>query len=418
MPKYYKVQNSTIMYLNSSFNCVKSNSITINKVSGGSGYTSASSNIVITTALNDNGTGAVATATTSGGAISSITMVSGGYGYNILPTVTVTGGGNPGVITGYTALNGGSGYALPPTITATNSGNGSNFAGYTTLTSTTVSSTFTITNGGTGYAVNDTLNFNYTGTGGGSGVVAKVASVSSGAITGITLTNAGTGFTLKPPTISSITSTSGSGAVITCSLVATSVGSIVITNGGINYNTTVPTLVFTPVSGGGGTGASATATINLGTAAVLTASFNKTYSYTWNGIPPVIVNDLARLSAINIIATNFNTSTPYTYRIVGVQYDSRDSFFSDYGQPILSMAQNVNVCSYGSLGDDQFCIILTPQTINSITITVDDDITVKGSGQSASINFVIAIEIEEYDPTVTEIGDVYAESASRIKNGY
>ena len=184
----------------------------------------------------------------------------------------------------------------------------------------------------------------------------------------------------------------------------------------MNYNTTVPTLVFTAVSGG--SGASATPTINLGTAAILTASFNKTYSYTWNGIAPVIVNDLARLSAINIIATNFNTSTPYTYRILGVQYDSRDSFFSDYGQPILSMAQNVNVCSYGSLGGDQFCIILTPQTINSITITVDDDITVKGSGQAASINFVIAIEIEEYDPNVTEIGDVYAESTSRIKNAY
>jgi len=199
-------------------------------------------------------------------------------------------------------------------------------------------------------------------------------------------------------------------------LVGAAVGSIVITNGGMNYNTTVPTLVFTAVSGG--TGASATPTINLGVAAVLTATFNKTYSYTWNGIPPVVVNDLARLSAINIIATGFNTSTPYTYRILGVQYDSRDSFFSDYGQPILSMAQNVNVCSYGSLGGDQFCIILTPQTINSITITVDDDITTKGNGQAASINFVIAIEIEEYDPTVTEIGDVYAESHSRIKNGY
>ena len=416
MPKYYKIQNSSLMYLNSSFNCVKSNSITITKTSGGSGYTSASSNVVVTSALNDNGTAASATTTTSAGAIATVTMVTGGYGYNILPTISISGGGSPGVITGYTALSGGSAYALPPTITATNAGNGSNFAGYTTLTSTTVSSTFTITSGGTGYAVNDALNFSYTGTGGGSGVVAKVASVSSGVITGITLTNAGTGFTLKPPTISSITSSAGSGAVITCSLVATSVGTIVITNGGMNYNTTVPTLVFTAVSGG--SGASATATINLGTAAILTASFNKTYSYTWNGIPPVIVNDLARLSAINIIATGFNTSTPYTYRILGVQYDSRDSFFSDYGQPILSMAQNVNVCSYGSLGGDQFCIILTPQTINSITITVDDDITTKGSGQAASINFVIAIEIEEYDPTVTEIGDVYQEAHSRIKNGY
>ena len=106
------------------------------------------------------------------------------------------------------------------------------------------------------------------------------------------------------------------------------------------------------------------------------------------------MNDLARLSAINIIATNFNTATPYTYRILGLQYDSRDSFFSDYGQPILNMAQNVNVCSYGSLGGGQFCIILTPQTINSTTISVDDDITVKGSGQAATVNFVIATEIE------------------------
>ena len=118
----------------------------------------------------------------------------------------MTGGGSPGVITGYTSLVGGSAYVLPPTITATNAGNGSNFAGYTTLAATTVSSTFTVTSGGTGYAVNDALNFNFIGTGGGSGVVAKVATVSSGVITGITLTNAGSAFTLKPPTISSITS--------------------------------------------------------------------------------------------------------------------------------------------------------------------------------------------------------------------
>ena len=75
------------------------------------------------------------------------------------------------------------------------------------------------------------------------------------------------------------------------------------------------------------------------------------------------------LHIINIIATGFTASTPYTYRILGLQYDSRDSFFSDYGMPILSMAQNTNVCSYGSLGGGQFCIILTPQTINSITIS-------------------------------------------------
>ena len=64
----------------------------------------------------------------------------------------------------------------------------------------------------------------------------------------------------------------------------------------------------------------------------------------------------------------------------------------------------------------EFCIILTPQTTQSITISVDDDITNKGSGQAYAINLVIAIEIEEYDPITTETEDPYSESVSRLKH--
>ena len=415
MSKYYKPQNSTIMYLNTTANCVQKNSVMIiTSGQNGTGFTSQPT-LTVQTANGDTGYGCLCQASMGGGSIVAVSMLAFGQDYTQLPTVIVSGGGNPGIITGYSALNGGSGYALPPTLSITGGGTYSaGFVGSTTLTATSVSSTFTITNGGTGYAVNDVLNFDYTGTGGGSGVVAKVSTVSSGVITGITLTSAGSGFTLKPPTISSITSTSGSGAVITCSLVPTSVGSLVITNGGKN-NALTPTFVFTPVSGG--TGASATPTLNLGTSPIFTIYFYKTMSYTWNNIPPLIINDLARLSAINIVQTTFNVNTIYTYRIKGLQYDSRNSFFSDYGDPILSMAQNVNVCSYGSLGGTPFAIILTPQTINSITITVDESIANKGGGTSGTA-FCIALEIEEFDPTITQIGDPYTEGASRLKNGY
>ena len=65
---------------------------------------------------------------------------------------------------------------------------------------------------------------------------------------------------------------------------------------------------------------------------------------------------------------------------------------------------------------DLFAIILTPQTIRQIQISVDDDITILNSGMNANINFVIALEVEEYDPQYTQIGDTYAEASSRLKS--
>ena len=71
--------------------------------------------------------------------------------------------------------------------------------------------------------------------------------------------------------------------------------------------------------------------------------------------------------------------------------------------------------SYASVGNINYNVLLSPQTIRQIQISVDDDISTKSSGQAAAINFVIALEIEEYDPVLTQIGDPFAESASKIK---
>lgn len=411
MPKYYKLNNSTIMYLNSSYNCVKSSSITLTLTSAGSGYTAVPT-ISITTATGDGGSGATATCSVTSGIISSLTTTNNGSGYSKLPIVTIVGGGSPGVVIACGVSNGGTGYALPPLISLSGGG-GTGFAGYSTLTSTTVSSTFTITNGGTGYVTGDALVFDFTNTGGGAGTIATVVAT-AGVITGITLTAGGTGFTRAPPIITGITSTAGTGAVITANLVATSVSNIVVTNGGSNYTTT-PTVVFTPVSGG--SGAIGTVTLNPGTSAIITPTFNKTYSFTWN-IPTIEINDLARLSVLNIISTSFTSTTPYTFRILGLQYNSRNCYFSDYGAPILSITQQQNTCAMGSIGYFPYGLILTPQTLGSISLSVDDDIATTNSGISSSINIIIALQIEEYDPNYTEIGDVYGESASRLKLNY
>ena len=109
MSRYYKPNNSTILYLHAVYNCIRSNSITITKTGNGSGYTSTPT-IVIRTAPGDLGSGASATiaAPVSGVLSGALTMVNNGRGYNTLPTVELVGGGSPGVVTGYTSLNGGS----------------------------------------------------------------------------------------------------------------------------------------------------------------------------------------------------------------------------------------------------------------------------------------------------------------------
>jgi hypothetical protein len=172
MSRYYKPNNSTILYLNTSFNCIKSNSITITKTGNGTGYTSAPT-VVIRPAAGDMGSGAAATiAAPASGVLSGIlTMVSNGRGYNTLPTIELVGGGNPGVITGFSALVGGSNYITPPNITLSGGG-GTGFSATATIGNVTISSSFTITTAGSNYAVGESVVF--TG-GGGSGAVATIS---------------------------------------------------------------------------------------------------------------------------------------------------------------------------------------------------------------------------------------------------
>ena len=409
MARYYKPNNATVLYLNTSFNCIKSNSITITKTGNGTGYTSAPT-VVIRPATGDMGTGAAATipAPVSGALSGTLVMVNNGRGYNVLPTIDLVGGGEPGRITNLTITNGGSGYTSAPTISATGGG-GTGFSAIGVINNGVLVGV-SMTSRGSNYSTTPTIAIS----GGGS----------PGVITGATITNQGSGYTTAPTV--SITGGGGTGATATANISGGKVISLNITNGGSGY-TSAPTIAF---SGGGGTGAAASAVVNLGTAAAatpvltlgtsatFTVAFTRTFSYTWN-IPDININDLGKLSVITIMGTSVAT-TPYTFRIMGVQYDSRNSYFSDFGNPIISMTQISNTfTSLGSTGSNAYHIILSPQTLRQIQISVDDSITAKDTGVLvANSNFVIALEIEEYDPVLTRIDDPYSEGASKLKLNY
>lgn len=317
--RYYKPNNSTILNLNTSFNCVKSNSITLTKTLGGSSY-GASTKVIITPVAGDNGYGASATVTLTSGALNTVTITSGGKGYNTLPIITLDDGLIHGTITGYASLVGGSGYTSAPNVVFTG-------GGYTKIAKAT-------------------------------------ATVSGGLVSSITITDAGEGYT------------------------------------------SLPTIGFTPTNGG--SGASVIATSRL--LATITPSFVRTYDYSWN-IPDVVINDLGRISLLNVISTSYTATTPYTIRIKNMLFNNRDAFYSDYGYPVLGMVQQTNICnSQGCVGKDATSILLPSQIINRITIIVDDDIATMNAGCLATLKFVFTLLIEEYDPIITEIGNPYQEA--------
>ena len=88
----------------------------------------------------------------------------------------------------------------------------------------------------------------------------------SGAVTGVTVTAAGGGYTSVPAV--GFSGGGGSGAAATASLVPTSVATVTVGVGGTGY-TTAPAVSFT---GGGGSGATATATVAGGIVTAITVT--------------------------------------------------------------------------------------------------------------------------------------------------
>jgi hypothetical protein len=192
--------------------------------SGGSGYTSAPT---VTISLPGGtctpaGVRATATATISGGSVTSITITNQGSCYNSRPTVSFSGGGGTGAAAANSTTTGtfmsvnaiavgsvGTGYISQPGVTI-----GAAPSGGTTATATAflVVDIINITASGLGYTAAPSVIFS----GPPSGVTAVGSATMS--VNAITMTAGGLGYTSTPSVSFNNSGTSGSGAAATATL--------------------------------------------------------------------------------------------------------------------------------------------------------------------------------------------------------
>lgn len=209
--------------------------------------------------------------TVTGGTVTSVTMGAAGSGYTSVPTVTFSAAPAGGTLaTGTATISGGA-------VTAV-----------------------AVTTPGTGYTT-PTVTFSAPQLAGGTTATGTVTVDSgTGAITGIVITSGGTGYTTAPTaTLGALGA--GTGAVLGAVTIGTStITGITVTNPGAGY-ITAPTVT---ISGGGGTGATATAIIPTN----ISAGGN-VYTVALTGGNITFNNNLTYLTPANLGTVNL----PITY---------------------------------------------------------------------------------------------------------
>ncbi|MHB8859078.1 MAG: cupredoxin domain-containing protein [Thermoleophilia bacterium] len=251
---YSRIQDTSMTFFNGPlYDSI--NSFTVNN--GGSGY-SATPSVEIT---GGGGTGAYATATVAGGAITGVTIVDPGSGYTSAPDVMLvdpTGSGasvTASLASAIKVTNSGSGYSSPPAVSITG-GDGSGATATSTIDIGGVT-WISLTNAGHGYVT--APNVIISAPGGGGTTATATATISSGIVTGITITNRGSGYTSAP----TVSFSGGGGADAAASALISGVTGITMTNRGTGF-TSAPTVTIAAPGGGGATATATAAGLTMG----------------------------------------------------------------------------------------------------------------------------------------------------------
>ena len=343
----------------------------ITLIAGGTGYPTG------TFALGFSSGGATGTFTTSGGAVVSATLTSGGSSYTSAPSITFPIPGSGGA------------------ITATESG-GSVMS-------------LTIGSGGSGY-VPGTYPLAFSGGGGGSGAQATYTVNASGVIASTTLVAGGTGYGSNP----TVTIPTGSGASAVASLTAGAVASVTITNAGTNLIGT-PTLTFV---GGGGTGATAVATVAGGTLSAVTVT-NGGSGYTT--APAVEIEtglNNAAAAILDLMPFGVSGTSMETYQQrLWISYPNQQGEQNNGGKFFVSAPDSLTDFATSDGGDiftntDRFLrrqYTFLRQTSNFLYATGDSSVSVISNVQTSGNPATTTFSYQNSDP---QVGSPWRDSAA------
>jgi hypothetical protein len=189
--------------------------------------------------------------------------------------------------------------------------------------------------------------------------------------------------------------TGGVRATGTCTIVNGVPSIITITNPGFGY--TAPPVIT--ISGGGGTGTT------LPTFAT-TINLSKKREFVWDLINPIELNENGTLQIVDRVYNNASATTIYTIRILDISSQCVIDTLDGSAIPTqINLTQgkiiDIGIPNKPFITDINFEI--QPQTINRITLLIDDGISTN-TGIAGNIEFFISLKIVEKEPSVIEYG--------------
>jgi hypothetical protein len=142
-------------------------------------------------------------------------------------------------------------------------------------------------------------------------------------------------------------------------------------------------------------------------------SYNGSRPSIWTfSINPIDLKDYGRVSVASIASKNATANAIYTFRIPNIV--CKDVFDTNFGSPIVFS----NVLNPYCNSIKEVNITIPSQTFNTISILVSDDSGDFNAGVVAGFEFVLCLNIDEYDPPKVNYQDGTLNERQKLISSY